>query len=149
MSYIIQPSTPQEAELIDDLIVEFNSIQVPFTQKQTPILKNYVIKENDTVIAGINALIYHWGILYIDVLFVVEQYRGKQLGAKLLNRVEEEAIHLGANLCHLDTFDFQAKDFYIKQGYEVFGELTDCPPGHKRFYLKKDLYPLTKTSLKK
>ncbi|PPE03578.1 hypothetical protein HCUR_00960 [Holospora curviuscula] len=26
------------------------------------------------------------------------------------------------------TFDFQVKDFYLKQGYEIFGVLEDCPP---------------------
>ena len=46
---------------------------------------------------------------------------------------------LGATLAHLDTFDFQAKDFYLKHGYEVFGILDDCPKGHKRYYMKKVL----------
>jgi hypothetical protein len=38
---------------------------------------------------------------------------------------------------HLDTFDFQAKDFYVKHGYEVFGVLEDCPEGHVRYFMKK------------
>ena len=29
------------------------------------------------------------------------------------------------------------KEFYEKQGYEVFGVLEDCPKGHCRYYLKK------------
>jgi hypothetical protein len=29
--------------------------------------------------------------------------------------------------------DFQAKDFYKKNGYEVFGELDNVPDGHKRY----------------
>lgn len=45
----------------------------------------------------------------------------------------------GGKLVHLDTFDFQAKDFYLKNGYEVFGVLEDCPKGHKRYYLKKNI----------
>jgi hypothetical protein len=40
---------------------------------------------------------------------------------------------------HLDTFDFQAEAFYLKGGYEMFGILDDCPPGHKRFFLRKTL----------
>ncbi|WP_419727432.1 hypothetical protein [Terrisporobacter petrolearius] len=43
------------------------------------------------------------------------------------------------NLIHLDTFDFQAKDFYIKNGYEIFGVLDECPKNHKRYFLKKSL----------
>jgi hypothetical protein len=42
-------------------------------------------------------------------------------------------------LSHLDTFDWQTKEFYLKHGYEVFGVLDDCPPGHKRYYMKKVL----------
>ena len=44
------------------------------------------------------------------------------------NYEEEEAKAMGATLVHLDTFDWQAKDFYLKHGYEIFGVLDDCPP---------------------
>ena len=61
------------------------------------------------------------------------------MGSLLLERVEKEAQAMGVSLSHLDTFDFQAKDFYLKHGYEIFGVLENCPPGHNRFYLKKSL----------
>ena len=135
----ITPATSSEAEYIDDQIVAFNKNQVPFTQKETPLFKNYVIKQQGEIIAGINACIYHWGVLYIDVLFVHENYRGQHLGSQLLAHIENEAIEIGAYLSHLDTFDFQAKSFYLKHGYDIFGTLENCPPGHNRFYLKKSL----------
>jgi GNAT superfamily N-acetyltransferase len=72
-------------------------------------------------------------------LFIDEQHRGKKLGCKLLHFVEQEAKAMGAMLSHLDTFDFQAKDFYLKQGNTQFGILEDCPKGHKRYYLSKTL----------
>tara|TARA_Y100000815_G_C13311257_1_gene488622 strand:+ start:572 stop:826 length:255 start_codon:yes stop_codon:yes gene_type:complete len=84
-------------------------------------------------------VIYHWGILSIEELFVNKFFRHKQLGSYLLSKVENEAKALGATLSHLDTFDFQAKDFYLKHGYIIFGILNDCPPDHERFYLKKVL----------
>jgi GNAT superfamily N-acetyltransferase len=82
---------------------------------------------------------YCWGMLYVDVLFVEKNHRGEQLGSLLLNKVEAEAKAIGVSLSHLDTFDWQAKEFYLKHGYEVFGVLDDCPKGHKRYYLKKNL----------
>lgn len=139
MTLNILQSTQQEAKYINNEIVVFNQKAVPFTQKETPVFENYVIKQGEDIIAGINSLIYHWGILYINVLFVDEQHRGKKLGSQLLEYVEKNAIAIGAYLSHLDTFDFQAKDFYIKQGYEVFGILEDCPKGHNRYYLRKNL----------
>ena len=137
--YELSISSDEECEHISDEVMHFNARAVPFTQKRTPIFKRYVIKDNNGVIAGINAVIYHWGMLFIDELFVSEAYRHKQLGTYLMNKVEHEAKAIGATLSHLDTFDFQAKDFYLKQGYKVFGVLDDCPPGHKRYYLSKML----------
>lgn len=137
--YSLSISTEEEAEYISDEIMHFNAHKVSFTQKETPIFKKYVIKNDNIIVAGINALIYHWGILFIDELFVSESNRNKQFGSYLLKKVEDEARDLGATLSHTDTFDFQAKDFYLKQGYEVFGILENCPPNHRRFYLKKIL----------
>lgn len=64
---------------------------------------------------------------------------GLDFGSLLLARVEENAKECGAHLVHLDTFDVQAKDFHLKNGYEVFGVLDDCPKGHKSYYVKKVL----------
>ena len=141
--YELAISTEEECEYISDEIMHFNAREVPFTQKETPIFKRYVIKDNNQVIAGINAIIYHWGILFIDEIFVSEAYRHKKFGSYLIRKVEAEAIELGATLSHTDTFDFQAKDFYIKQGYKIFGVLEDCPKDHKRFYLSKVLHSTT------
>lgn len=137
--YPLSISTNEEREQISDEVMHFNARAVPFTQKETPIFKNYVLKDNNKIIAGINAIIYHWGILYIDEIYVSEAYRHQRLGTYLMDKVEQEALALGATLSHLDTFDFQAKDFYLKQGYEIFGVLENCPPNHNRYYLKKKL----------
>ena len=137
--YELSISTDEECGRISDEIMNFNARAVPFTQQENPVFKRYVLKDNNEMIAGINAFIYHWGILYIDELFVSDAYRHKKLGTYLMNKVEREAKELGATLSHLDTFDFQAKNFYLKRGYEVFGVLDDCPPNHQRYYLKKAL----------
>ncbi|MFO8991857.1 GNAT family N-acetyltransferase [Legionella pneumophila serogroup 1] len=138
-SYTVLEANSEESEYIRDEIVRFNIQKVPLTQNEILLHKNYVIKEHNEIVAGITAKIYMWGILFIDILFIAESHRKKQLGTYLLNKVEDEAKKEGATLAHLDTFDFQAKDFYLKHGYEVFGVLDNCPPGHKRFYLKKAL----------
>jgi GNAT superfamily N-acetyltransferase len=141
MSWNLSISSEKEAQFVDDKIVAFNKSHAPFTQTNDFIRLNFHIKDKSgLVIAGINSLMYCWGMLYIDVLFVDENQRGQQLGSLLLSKVEAEARSMGANLSHLDTFDWQAKDFYIKHGYEIFGVLDDCPPGHKRYYMKKSLF---------
>ncbi|HQS83397.1 MAG TPA: GNAT family N-acetyltransferase [Alphaproteobacteria bacterium] len=112
---------------------------MPATQKDHLIPFSYCFKDQWAIVAGINAEMYFWNIVYISILFVDNAYRHKNLGSSLLEKVETEAKARDAKLVHLDTFDFQAKDFYLQHGYEIFGILDDCPKGHKRYYLKKNL----------
>lgn len=90
------------------------------------------------ILGGIVAII-HWNWLFIDLMWLQENLRGKGYGSRLLMRVEEEARQRGATHAHLDTFSFQAPNFYKRHGYQVFGELRDFPPGHQRYFLTKQL----------
>jgi N-acetylglutamate synthase-like GNAT family acetyltransferase len=133
-------SSENEAKFIKRKLTEFNRTKVPSPKKETSLKLNLHIKdEQEQIIAGINALIYHWRVLYIRHLFVASQHRDKKLGGILLNEVESRAKAMKVELVHLDTFDWQAKDFYLKRGYEIFGVLENCPKNHKRFYMKKKL----------
>ncbi|MBS0287494.1 MAG: GNAT family N-acetyltransferase [Proteobacteria bacterium] len=136
--YKLSIPTDVEAEKIHEKIDAFNANQLSFNGN-VEVLKDYIFKDNDVIIAGIRSCFYLGECLSINVLFVDEKYRHNGLGTLLLNKVENEAKAMGAKLVHLDTFDFQAKDFYLKHGYEIFGVLEDCPKGHKRYYLKKIL----------
>ena len=131
---------PHEVVVIENKITSYNNSKAPFSQQQPFVNLNFCIKDDSgLIIAGITSLMYCWGMLFVDILAVDEKDYKNGLGSKLLSHVENEAKKLGATLAHLDTFDFQAKDFYLKHGYEVFGVLDDCPKGHKRYYLKKVL----------
>ena len=90
------------------------------------------------VVGGLIGEIY-WGWLYINLLFVREELRGQGYGDKIMSLAEEEAQRRGAKHAFLDTFSFQAPEFYQKRGYRIFGELKDFPPGHTRYYMTKDL----------
>jgi len=81
----------------------------------------------------------HWGWFYINLLFIKEELRGKGYGHQLLNQAEEAARQSGATMAYLDTFSFQAPEFYKQHGYRVIGEMKDFPPGHTRFYMTKQL----------
>lgn len=81
----------------------------------------------------------HWGWLFINLMFVKEELRGRGYGHSLLTLAEDEARKLGAKNVYLDTFSFQAPDFYKKHGYQIFGELKEFPVGYNRYYLTKQL----------
>ena len=70
-SYVIEESTREEYEMVDNGIIEYNLSKVPFTQEPSFISINKVIKGLDgNVLAGINSMLYCWNCLYIDVLWV-------------------------------------------------------------------------------
>jgi GNAT superfamily N-acetyltransferase len=79
------------------------------------------------------------GWLFVDMLWVDPAARGRGLGSRLLRAAEAEAVARGCRNAWLDTYDFQARPFYERHGYRVFGELAGYPNGHRRFFLAKAL----------
>jgi GNAT superfamily N-acetyltransferase len=81
--------------------------------------------------------LYRW--LFVRLFYLPEDLRRGGLGAQLLRQAEDEARRRGCIGAWLDTFSFQARPFYEKQGYAVFGTLDDQPPGGHRHFLMKRL----------
>lgn len=79
------------------------------------------------------------GWLHITFLWVDEAERGKGWATKLMDEAEAYAIERKCHSVELDTHSFQARPFYERRGYEVFGTLDDYPKGHKKFFLRKKL----------
>jgi GNAT superfamily N-acetyltransferase len=98
-----------------------------------------VLRAPDQKIVGGLIGATYCGWLHIDLLFVNEELRGRGYGQRLLEIAEDEARKRGVKNVYLDTFSFQAPDFYNKHGYHVFGELKDFPPGHQRYFFTKQL----------
>jgi len=104
----------------------------------TPL--DFVAKDKSgNKLGGIIGGIGYWNGLEIKALWVDEAYRKQGLGTHLLKHIETLAQSKGAYVSMVDTFDFQAETFYIKQGYKKIGELDNFPKGHKRIYLSKHL----------
>ncbi len=80
-----------------------------------------------------------WGWLHVTDLWVAAALRGRGWGSRILEHAEQSALERGCHHALLDTFDFQALDFYRRSGYEVFGELEDFPTGHVRHFVRKRL----------
>lgn len=93
---------------------------------------------DEKVVGGVIGIVY-WDWFSLDLMWIKEEFRGRGYGHRLLTLAEDEARKRGAKNVHLDTFSFQASDFYKQHGYEVFGELQDFPAGHQRYYMTKQL----------
>ena len=80
---------------------------------------------------------YDW--CYVDLLAVPEAARGRGHGRALMQRAELIAREQHCTGIHLRTADFQARGFYEKLGFEVFGTLHDYPKGFAQFFMRKYL----------
>ncbi len=90
------------------------------------------------IMGGVLGQIF-WEGLFIDTLWVADELRGRGYGNQLLTSIEQEGRRRGARLVYLDTFSFQAPDFYRRHGYRAFGELQDFPAGHQLLFFTKVL----------
>jgi ribosomal protein S18 acetylase RimI-like enzyme len=62
-----------------------------------------------------------YSYLHIELLYLPEDLRGARLGRRLMAQAEVEAIQRRCRGVWLDTFSFQARGFYERLGYTVFG----------------------------
>ncbi len=99
----------------------------------------FVARDSTGVVVG--GILGHtrWRWLYVAKLWVDERARGRGLGTRLMAAAEDLARSRGCTDVSLDTFDHQARPFYEKLGYELFGTLEGYPPGSRQYYLRKRL----------
>ncbi|MBH5328887.1 GNAT family N-acetyltransferase [Eikenella sp. S3360] len=103
-----------------------------------PEQADFLAFDGGTLAGGIiGAVAYNWYAL--DLLYVGAAYRRQGLGSRLLGQAETFARHRGLTGIRLETWRFQAKDFYLKNGYRIFAELPDCPPGTTVYFMSKTL----------
>lgn len=79
----------------------------------------------------------NWDWLYIELLAIESRYRGQGYAKDLVISAEEMAQERGCVGSWVDTFTFQAPEFYRKLGYEQFGELPNYPGKESRVFLRK------------
>lgn len=105
------------------------------------------LQEKDMIFVAIEDSDFAGGIqinitedsMYINRLVVNEVYRGNRIGTKLMNIIEEKAKSLGVYSISTGTVEFQAKEFYEKQGYEVVMIKENDPKGFDSYKLTKKL----------
>jgi ribosomal protein S18 acetylase RimI-like enzyme len=80
-----------------------------------------------------------WKWFSIEAFWVAESFHRVGLGARLLRQAEEFALTHDCRFAHVETYSFQARGFYEKHGYGLFGKLENYPLGHNCYYLHKTL----------
>ncbi|KQN60556.1 N-acetyltransferase [Enterobacteriaceae bacterium ML5] len=138
--------TESDLEEIKSALRNFNRNFIP--QSKFRALGIFVEDEKGNKQAGIVAeTVGNW--MYIQMLWVDESLRGKDVGTQLIAEAEEEAKARGCRYSLVDTFSFQARPFYERMGYHMQMALEDyiadsrapddAPSTHTRFFLTKSL----------
>ncbi|ETF07607.1 GNAT family N-acetyltransferase [Pseudomonas atacamensis] len=133
---LTQSPTEEQRQAILQPLIEYNDAQTGGSKSEPFALM--VKDQNGEILGGLyGRMIFRW--MFIELLSVPEQGRGQGIGSKLMAQAEALAREKNCYGLWLDTFDFQAPEFYRKLGFSQFGEIVDYPPGHKRHYFQKRL----------
>ncbi|MEM7696838.1 MAG: GNAT family N-acetyltransferase [Verrucomicrobiota bacterium] len=128
------PSPEDEARVVDGTR-GFNLKHMPKDVKPLCVFDRLPSGE---IIAGLTGKTY-WNYLDIAFLWVAEAYRNQGRATAIVEAAENEAAKRGCQYVLLDTYSFQALEFYKKLGYEEYGTLDHFTGNQKRHYLRKGL----------
>jgi len=108
-----------------------NSVEQMNEEKD--LFKCFVAETDDHQIVGIASYFfayYTWvgKSLYLDDLYVLEEYRGQKIGSKLLNAIFEAARNENCKRVRWQVSDWNtsAIEFYKKCGAEIDHEPCNC-----------------------
>lgn len=128
------PSVADNAAVTEGITASIEDVIGERDKEFSIFLKN----DSGKVFGGIQAFLDSES-LYIDVLWVEKSLQKHGYGTKLLDAAEREAIENGCIFSLVDTWDFQAEGFYLKNGYERLDEIKNYWHGHSKIFLKKKL----------
>ena len=130
--------TPELSEEFYELIdTEFNKFATKnnVTCNYTPF--NFIAKEDNKVIGIITGHSYYKEV-HIGDLIVLEEYRNRHIGTKLVKAVEDYFKNKDFENINLSTYGFQAPEFYKKLGFEVeFIRENKSNPKLNKYFLVK------------
>lgn len=131
-------SNSADINYVRNQMIKYNLKHFPDDLKGRYEEVNLLLRNADGQILGgiVGEICWNW--LEIHYLFVDEPFRKSGYGTKLLNEAEKIAKEKQCEFVKLDTLSFQALDFYIKQGYAVYGQIENAGR-HTHYYMKKDI----------
>ena len=139
IEYEILDGSEDDAEYICDQLDEvFNKPHLDIKHDYIKINRK-LINEKGEVVAAIMAGVDDIDVAWIWKIWVDEEYRNQGLGTLLIKHFEKKAKEKGATkIISEEIYDWNV-GFFLKNGYQVSGELKDLPKGHSFFIVFKDL----------
>jgi ribosomal protein S18 acetylase RimI-like enzyme len=116
-----------DIKVLEDGIEQFNH-STPFDRDRIKVPLAVWLRQHEQIVGGAYGDT-HYGWIYLSTLWVDEEVRGQGWGSRLIELFEAEGIARGCNGAWVDTYGFQAPNFYERLGYREFGRLDEFPPG--------------------
>ena len=136
MHFRLENKESHKAQEIGNLIRSYNRSKREEAESEP--LNLYVEDEKGNLLAGLVAETFgNW--LEIEYLFVKEELREQGIGSKLLQEVESEAKNRNCRFAFVNTYQFQAPDFYKMYGYKEVFTMQDYTYTGQIYYYQKDL----------
>ena len=127
----------EDLSVLEDGYQAFTEAQIG--EEGRRVLTYFIRDDKGTVVGGVRGQYTNYKWLWVGLLWVSEELRGRGYGFQLMTSIEQEAKSNGCTDAYLNSFSFQAVKFYKKIGYRVYGELKDFPPGHSVCAMTKKL----------
>lgn len=112
-----------------------------FTRASVPRLDNHdyalLLKDETGVLQGGLIAQSRWGSFHVDILALGDTLRGQGWGTRLMQKAEAEARSRHCHHMRLDTYAFQAKAFYERHGFEVYGQIEGPEPYYPHYFMMK------------
>lgn len=123
---------------VQEIRVKLQAYNEPFWEVGEREKFTATLRDGERLVSGIVFAIFgEW--LEVDYFWVDDAERSKGLGKRILNETEAFARSRGCGKSWLNTFSFQARPFYEKQGYCVVYTQENYPATNTRYFLEKTL----------
>ncbi|WP_407481784.1 GNAT family N-acetyltransferase [Elizabethkingia meningoseptica] len=130
--------TEKHDDLITGFLNQYNQDRAVSFEGEVNEDVEIIIYDQHEIIGGIIGRSL-WGTLEIKRLAVHPDYRHKGIGSKLIAAAEEEAKKRKCGYLSLNTFSYQAPEFYEKLGFIKIGTEKDFPRGFERYFYQKKI----------
>ncbi|GLR06303.1 GNAT family N-acetyltransferase [Vibrio hyugaensis] len=126
-----------DLDFIRDGIKAYNRMHLP--EGEVNAIGCFARDDGGNVVGGLTGEMFN-NTVFVEYLWVDAEARTSGLGSKLIGLLEEQVKLHGVTHLYLDTYSFQALDFYLKLGFEKVGQYSGYPAaGIDKHFLQKQI----------
>ncbi|AYO11487.1 GNAT family N-acetyltransferase [Vibrio campbellii] len=126
-----------DLDLIRDGIRAYNRMHLP--DGDVDAVGCFARNNEGKVVGGLTGEMFN-NTVFVEYLWVDAEARTSGVGSKLIALLEEQVKPYGVTHLYLDTYSFQALDFYLKLGFEKVGQYSGYPAaGIDKHFLQKQI----------